>query len=636
MHRRAARRRRTSGAIDRRRRRRARPCASPCARGPRARRPRRRALARPCAPRRRSPCRRAPTRGRGRARPAAGRAARRPLGSPGPAASRARRVPRAAPRGRPRAARATRPARSRPRRRPRRRRRATRPRASAGVARIAIDAQRHRRRLVVELEGGDRVVRRRSRRTGSARSNRDATCGSPIDSMSSPAGNGHSGPSRANARSAPFTKPRARAGREVHRLARPPRAAGSRRAVGTRRAAARRGPRARATSSGRDETFASRWSTARCMRTVPYTSSVTSPRSRALQGGFRATSRARGCARTRRLRCAAAPRARCDGPTAALSSTGYVPSTCASRRAARRATRARPSRACLRAGPRRARARRATVPSAAVVAPSAPGASGPIGVGRARAPHLHALAVRRRTTRPGRGLPARDDAREILGFAGAHGSRRNSSTVELVGVRRLALPAAPASPSAPTATARRAAQCRRRRGGRAARPRSRRARSRVRVHANTGPVSRPASIRMRHTPVSASPASIARSTGAAPRQRGSSEKCRFTKPCGSASSNETGSSWPNATTTPSAAPLARTSSTTSRAFSGVRTGEPELERGPLHRRRFGARAAPAAPVGLGDDERDSCPASTSARSGADRVGRRSEIDDASAPHRQSA
>ena len=33
---------------------------------------------------------------------------------------------------------------------------------------------------------------------------------------------------------------------------------------------------------------------------------------------------------------------------------------------------------------------------------------------------------------------------------------------------------------------------------------------------------------MRHTPVSASPARIARSTGAAPRQRGSSEKWRLT------------------------------------------------------------------------------------------------------------
>ena len=46
--------------------------------------------------------------------------------------------------------------------------------------------------------------------------------------------------------------------------------------------------------------------------------------------------------------------------------------------------------------------------------------------------------------------------------------------------------------------------------------------------AYTGPVSSPASTFMRQTPVSRSPARMARSTGAAPRQRGSSEKCRFT------------------------------------------------------------------------------------------------------------
>jgi len=41
-----------------------------------------------------------------------------------------------------------------------------------------------------------------------------------------------------------------------------------------------------------------------------------------------------------------------------------------------------------------------------------------------------------------------------------------------------------------------------------------------------------------------SPARIARSTGAAPRQRGSSEKWRFTKPCGNASSSATGKELP--------------------------------------------------------------------------------------------
>ena len=60
--------------------------------------------------------------------------------------------------------------------------------------------------------------------------------------------------------------------------------------------------------------------------------------------------------------------------------------------------------------------------------------------------------------------------------------------------------------------------------------------------AYTGPVSSPASSAMMHTPVSVSPASIARSTGAAPRQRGSNEKCTFTNPCGTASSSAGGSS----------------------------------------------------------------------------------------------
>jgi hypothetical protein len=52
----------------------------------------------------------------------------------------------------------------------------------------------------------------------------------------------------------------------------------------------------------------------------------------------------------------------------------------------------------------------------------------------------------------------------------------------------------------------------------------------VRASSSTGPVSRPASICIRSTPVSASPARIARWIGAAPRQRGSSEACTFQQP----------------------------------------------------------------------------------------------------------
>ena len=48
----------------------------------------------------------------------------------------------------------------------------------------------------------------------------------------------------------------------------------------------------------------------------------------------------------------------------------------------------------------------------------------------------------------------------------------------------------------------------------------------------TGPVSRPSSILITMTPVSASPAMMARWIGAAPRQRGSSEACRLKQPSG--------------------------------------------------------------------------------------------------------
>ena len=53
---------------------------------------------------------------------------------------------------------------------------------------------------------------------------------------------------------------------------------------------------------------------------------------------------------------------------------------------------------------------------------------------------------------------------------------------------------------------------------------------RLGLHQATGPASRPAVRRMIATPVSASPAMIARSTGAAPRQRGSSDGWTLSTP----------------------------------------------------------------------------------------------------------
>ncbi len=62
----------------------------------------------------------------------------------------------------------------------------------------------------------------------------------------------------------------------------------------------------------------------------------------------------------------------------------------------------------------------------------------------------------------------------------------------------------------------------------------------VAVRSSTGPVSRPASIAMIATPVSASPAMIARWIGAAPRQRGSSEAWMLKQPRAGASSTGCG------------------------------------------------------------------------------------------------
>ncbi len=61
---------------------------------------------------------------------------------------------------------------------------------------------------------------------------------------------------------------------------------------------------------------------------------------------------------------------------------------------------------------------------------------------------------------------------------------------------------------------------------------------------NVGPASISLTIRKVVAPVTSSPARIACCTGAAPRQAGSREKCRFTQPCLGMSSADWGSSAP--------------------------------------------------------------------------------------------
>ena len=124
---------------------------------------------------------------------------------------------------------------------------------------------------------------------------------------------------------------------------------------------------------------------------------------------------------------------------------------------------------------------------------------------------------------------------------------RSTTPTERSCPRRRAPPTATVSP-APTATPPGASAPRRPRSGPAARRRSRPARSPARPR-YTAPVSRPSSTSMRHTPVSESPARMARSTGAAPRHRGSNEKWMFT--IGTAASTGGLMSPPNVTTTPS-------------------------------------------------------------------------------------
>ena len=323
----------------------------------------------------------------------------------------------------------------------------------------------------------------------------------------------------------------------------------------------------------------SRKSSARRMRTVPYTSSVTNARSRGSSRLLAQQLGQRGCARTRRRRCARALRprvARGLRPAASCVGRGHAidPRVGAQPGAPRRT---RPSHACLRAAPRRARARPSAVHERAARrdrrrAPSV----GRVGRRRARATPSPA-GHRPASTRPGA-----DCRRARAGRArprAAAGSRRNSSTVSFS--------AYVGSPTCGTgrragdrrAAARRATRCRPRPSGRAARPRSRAGRSaRARV-AYTGPVSRPASSCMRHTPVSASPARIARSTGAAPapaRQQREvhvheAERQRFEQRRPAAADR---------TRRPHRArrPTSRTSSTTSRAFTGRAHREAELAR----------------------------------------------------------
>ena len=182
---------------------------------------------------------------RARARPAAGRGPRRSPGSPGPGAWPDRRRSRAAPRGRPRGA----PTARRARACPARRRRPSR--TELGGQRLGrgphrVHPQRHRRRLVVELErrdrvgGPERVDEEPHDPVGMRRPDRDRR-----DVVAARAA-GRAAPAR-QARAAHRSRSRGRARRRLRRSRPPRRAPGRRSAAGTRRGAPRPAPADRAT-----------------------------------------------------------------------------------------------------------------------------------------------------------------------------------------------------------------------------------------------------------------------------------------------------------------------------------------------------------------------------------------------------
>ena len=223
---------------------------------------------------------------------------------------------------------------------------------------------------------------------------------------------------------------------------------------------------------------------------------------------------------------------------------------------------------------------------------------GPTALPGARRPHRRPEPVSPSTTPAAPDLQALAPERGV-GPADAH--RRCSSTAGRVQSsaqlgrgrscrRRWARPsAARPGPEPGRQGVHAAGRSRPRPGGPAARRPSRPDRSSSSASARTPPVSRPSSTSIRHTPVRASPARMARSTGAAPRHRGSREKCRLTM--GSASSTWGLMIRPKATTTPRSAPTSSTSSTR------LVTGRPSSRAAALT--GLGVKAAAPPPAGVG-------------------------------------
>ena len=396
-------------------------------------------VVRPCARRRRSPCRRAPPRRRARARPVAGRAATTTAWlawSCGVA--RPSRRARAARRGRRCGAASSASGTSVP----------GSTSTPAAAARRSASSSVVRSGLTRSVTGGgslssverrDARRRRRTRRRSVCTIQSGCDVRTPIDSTSSPCGQRPRRPA-ARERAQHAVGEAASALASTTSTVSPTAACGGTPIEAAGYAPSRSAARTSGSSesSGRVATAASRWSTRpshahRAVHEIGDERAVARRRGRA-----GAAAAARGCARTRRLRCAAARRARARRGVSRVDSRGVVTRRRGLGRAAPRATR----RASIARLPSGCTSSSTSAPSAVPstrVGRDQPRLDGGSPTAVARRHDLHALPPTV-TTRPGAGCRR---ARCGRARRRADGSSRNSSDGELVGVGRLRRPAAP-------------------------------------------------------------------------------------------------------------------------------------------------------------------------------------------------
>ena len=469
---------------------------------------------------------------------------------------------------------------------------------SSAVARIGFDAQRDRRRLVVERERRDRV---------GAPSVVDEQAHDPVGMRgadadrrrsSSPSGHGHGGPVRASARSTPLTKPRAAFGRRRPTVS-PTAACGG---IPTSSWYAPRRSAARTSGSSASSGRLRHLGEQEVERALHADRAVDEVGDEARGRAARAVIGA--AARGTRM-CANAPSSMRTSASSGQPARRTARSTRRSRdRPCRpRAPRGRTAIARLPSGCTSSSCERAVGGADAGRARSTPSARDPFGRGR-RARHTFTALPADAEPRAG----PRDCRRARCGRARppARGIEAELVDRELVGVGRLADLRRRGRGRRASGGARRAARVptstRRSRSSPAVSCGVDRRRDRTRT---PGPVSRPASICMRHDaglrvagedrPLDRRRAAPARQAARSARSRSRAAAPRAARPGAAARTRP-----PRRARRRSRA----TSSTISRAFAGVRTGRPSSVAACFTGDGSAARARDRRAVGLGDDERD--------------------------------